>query len=342
MDDNPAAADHPRTDAIEGLLNWLGKRIDQLVPRSPVARRVPPASMTDEQLHEAVYHVGAELLDNVSVRVLMPTYAADAIKNDPRFPHGMPTTVRDQVLLMFTSAHDSFGLSLIGLWRHATAAALGPIRNIAETLTLTKWLLENPSKADRQGRAYRLCLEGIGQLREDARVLRKVSPNSAQTLKMADWMANSADLMERNLQAIAQQEHVTVARKPPNASRRAAMYLSGTEGYMLHALTSAAGVHPGAQRAVLFYRKPGAAILDFDFKGMHAVRAYWIAVSLELHVELCRLVMPVLGWQKWEAAFDALDRKLQPLAAEAKRRMAEPLMQEWQIRVASGEAPDIL
>jgi len=87
---------------------------------------------------------------------------------------------------------------------------------------------------------------------------------------------------------------------------------------------------------------PGTGIVDFDFKGMHGLRAYWIAVSIELHLQLCRLVVPVLGWQKWEAGLDALDRKLQPLAEEAKRRSAEPRLRAWKERVASGQAPDII
>ena len=102
-----------------------------------------------------------------------------------------------------------------------------------------------------------------------------------------------------------------------------------------------AGVHPGAQRAVLFYGNPGTRIMDFDFTGMHAVRAHWIAVSIELHLQLCRLVAPVLGWREWEAAFDAHDSKLRPLAEEAQRRFAEPHLRAWQQLVASGQAPDI-
>jgi hypothetical protein len=180
------------------------------------------------------------------VHVLMPAYASNGFQPDPRFPHGTPTTVRDHVLTMFTSAHDSFGLSVIGLGKHATAAALGPIRSVAETLTLTRWLLDSPSETDRQGRGYRLTQNAIDQLREDVRMLRKVSPNDTQALQMADWMADSADRMERNLQAMAQQDQVNIASKPPSASKRAAQLLSGTSGYMLYTLTSAAGVHPGA------------------------------------------------------------------------------------------------
>ncbi len=311
MSDNPAAPASPFADLIAGIRGWLGKQIDQLLPYPLMTRQIPPASMTDEQLHEAIYRVGAELVDNISVHVLMPTYANNEINPDPRFPRGMPTTVRDHTLTMFTSAHDSFGLSVIGLGKHATAAALGPISNIAETLTLTRWLLEHPSEADRQGRAFRL-------------------------------MAESAVLMERNLHAMAQQDQVTIASTPPSASQRAAQFLSGSDGYFLYALTSAGGVHPAAQRAVLFYGNPSTRIMDFDFKGMHVVRAFWITRSIELHLELCRIVVPVLGWQRWEPALDKLARKLRPLAEETQRRFAQPHLQAWKLRVASGRAPDIV
>jgi hypothetical protein len=341
MSDNIATTSSSYADLIATIRGWLTGQIDQLMPQLLTTRQAPPASMTDEQLHEAVYRVGAELLNNISVHVLMPTYARNGVRPDPRFPHGIPTTVRDHVLTMFTSAHDSFGLSVIGLQKHATAAALGPIRNVAETLTLTRWLLDCPSEADRQGRAYRLTLGAIDRFREDARLLKKVSSHDTPALKGAEWMADSADQMARELEAMAQQDQITIASKPPKPSIRAAQFGSGTDGYMLYALTSAAGVHPGAQRAVLFYGNPGTRIMDFDFKGMHAVRAYWIAVSIELHLQLCRLAVPVLGWQKWEAAFDALDGKLRSLAEEAQRRFAEPHLRAWQQRVASGQAPDI-
>jgi hypothetical protein len=327
---------------LTGVLGWLGKLIDRVVLYPPKTRPVAPSNMTDEQIHAAIYRVGAELLNNVSVHVLMPTYASSGFTPDPRFPHGMPTTVRDHVLTMFTSAHDSFGLSVIGLGKHATAAALGPIRNVAETLTLLRWLLDPPSESDRQGRAYRLTQNSIDQFREDARMLRNVRPSDAQALKMADWMRDSADRMERNLQGMAQQDQVTIASKPPSASRRAAQFSSGVDGYLLYSLTSAAGVHAGAQRAVLFYGNPGTRIMDFDFKGLYVVRAFWISMSIELHLELCRLVVPVLDWQRWDSALDALDSRFQPLREEAHRRFAEPHCQAWQQHVASGEASDII
>ena len=123
MNDNPSATGSPFANLLTGISSWLGKQIDQLMPYPPKTLKVAPPSMTDEQLHNAIYRDGAKLLNNISVHVLMPTYANNGVEPDPRFPHGMPTTVRDHVLTMFTSAHDSFGLSVIGLGKHATAAA---------------------------------------------------------------------------------------------------------------------------------------------------------------------------------------------------------------------------
>lgn len=313
MSDQPeVSGGRPLANAIARFQGWLREKSNRLLGYPLNAQQVPAAAMTDEQLHGAIYRVGAELLNCVSTRVLMPAYSRKGIKGDPRFPHGLPTTVRDHVL-MFTS-DDSFGLSVIGLGKHATAAALGPIRTIAETLALTKWLMESPSDADRQGRAYRLTLSALDQRRRDARMLRKACPSDAQALKMADWLADSADTMERSLQSMANQDHVAVAGKPPSASMLAALHLSGADGYMFYSLTSAAGVHAGAHRAALFYSKPGSkagtAILDFDFKGMHAQRAYWIAVSIELHLK----TLPSGGTDTRLASVGASHRGVRPEA----------------------------
>jgi len=42
--------------------------------------------------------------------------------------------------------------------------------------------------------------------------------------------------------------------------------------------SSSPSSHPGAARAFQFYGTPGAGV-DYDFKGKHHVRAYWIAQS---------------------------------------------------------------
>ena len=47
-------------------------------------------------------------------------------------------------------------------------------------------------------------------------------------------------------------------------------------------------------------RHPGTGVADYDFKGKYHVRAYWIAQSIRLHLGMCHLVAPLLGWdQEW-------------------------------------------
>jgi hypothetical protein len=68
--------------------------------------------------------------------------------NDERFKWAMPTTVHAHVQLGFASANDSACLTAKGLELAASAAALGPIRDVAETFARLSWLLE--SADDRQ------------------------------------------------------------------------------------------------------------------------------------------------------------------------------------------------
>ncbi len=326
MRDDIPVTGNPVIDTMTRIFDWLDRQIDQLVPRPPAPPpRAAPADMTDEQLHHAIHDVGGRLLNSLAP-VLQRSFAGDGAKRDPRFPHPLPTTARAHALMMFTQAHDSYGLSLLGLREHASASALGPIRNIAETLALTRWLLESPDEQVRRARAYRLTRNAIGQYRDLTTTLERIAPQSPQTLQIAPRLAAAADRMTHSLTALAQQDGVTIATKPKKMSRLIEQYLPESGGYMLYALLSSAGVHPGAARAYLFYGRPGTGISDFDFKGLYHVRAYWIAQSIGLHLDLCHLVAPVLGWQGWDAIADATQSQLQPLAEEAERRFSESLL----------------
>ena len=65
----------------------------------------------------------------------------------------MPVKIRGHVLSMTTEANDAFWLSLYGLQKYASAAALGPIRNVAETLAWISWLLEDADDDVRRARS---------------------------------------------------------------------------------------------------------------------------------------------------------------------------------------------
>ncbi|MGH3193048.1 MAG: Tn3 family transposase [Streptosporangiaceae bacterium] len=98
--------------------------------------------MTDRQLLQAVRQAGAELLNGLGpiIQQSFAHYGSAGEMGDPRFPHAMPVKVPGQVLMMVTEANDAFGLSLLGLSKHATAAALGSIRVVTETLAWARWL----------------------------------------------------------------------------------------------------------------------------------------------------------------------------------------------------------
>jgi hypothetical protein len=250
-------------------------------------------------------------------------YGAPAEMGDPRFPHGMPVKARGHVLTMVAEANDAFGLALLGLGKHATAAALGPIRIVLETLAWARWLLEDPDEGVRQARAYRRTLNGIEGYQQFGETLRRVVGQSAET--EASSVIVAGQRMKDDLTAVVSQDGVVIPANPGSISKLAQQYLPEHGGYQLYALLNSAGAHPDARRAVQFYGPPGAGI-DYDFKGKHVLRAYWITRDILLHLDMCDLTAPVLAWShEWEALAEQTRTQLGPLAREAARRFVEPL-----------------
>jgi hypothetical protein len=260
--------------------------------------------------------------------LLQDSFARDgATLSDLRFPAALPITVRPHVLMMVTQANDSYGLALLGLREHATASALGPIRNVAETYAYAKWLLESPNENVRLGCAYRLTLDAIDQLGEQKRMLERVAPGSEVTLQMAPMLGVAVERMTSRLQELAQEDGVTIAAKP-RRSELLEKYLLDLGGYLFYSLLSNAGVHPGAGRSQAFYGRPGKAVIDFDFKGLHHVRAYWASVNVRLYLDLCELADPVIGGPEWKTLTSATRAKLEPLAHEAQQRYLGRIQEE--------------
>ncbi len=81
--------------------------------------------------------------------------------------------------MLFAPAHDGLGLSVIGLGKHATAAALGSARNIAKTLALARWLLESSDGDVRRARGYGFTLEAVDQYHQVARMLERSARRSS-------------------------------------------------------------------------------------------------------------------------------------------------------------------
>lgn len=308
-------------------LRWLDQQIEMIVGPARPASAPAPADLTDVQLHQAIHDVGATLL-NRHGPLLQDSFArCGATLSDPRFPTAMPIAVRSHVLMMIVQANDSYGLALLGLREHATASALGPIRNVAETCAYAKWLLENPDETVRLSRAYRLTMDAIDQLREQKRMLEKVASGSELTLLVAPKLGTAAERMTSRLTELAREDGVTIAAKPPR-SELLEKYLPDSGGYMFYSLLSNAGVHPGAGRSQAFYGRPGKAVIDFDFKGLHNIRAYWISVNIRLYLDLCNLVEPVLGSPEWKVLTGQIRTRLEPLTQEAQRRYLERIQEE--------------
>jgi hypothetical protein len=309
------------------ISHWLGREIGRRIPR-PRAHHLPaPTDMTNRQLLQAVHLIGAQLLNGLAP-VSQPSFArwgSAAEMGDPRFPYGMPVKVRGHVLTMVTEANDAFGLALLGLREHATAAALGAIRFVAETLAWARWLLDDPDEDVRQARAYRRTMNGIESYTNVGKTLQRIADQPAET--PASWLLAAGQRMKDDLTAMAAQDGVAIPANPGSASKLMEEYVPQHGGYMSYAVLSSAGTHPGPARAFQFYGTPGAGI-DYDFKGKHHVRAYWIAQAVLFHLDVCDLAAHALGWgREWEALAERTRDQLRPLAEEVERRYAEPMRQ---------------
>jgi len=327
MNDVPVAG-KAIIDTVSKALAWVDRQIELISGPAPQPAPAPaPPDMTDAQLHHAIHGIGATLR-NRHGRFLQDSFARyGATTGDPHFPAVMPATVRSHVLMMIIQASDSYGLALLGLRERATASVLGPIRNVAESYVYAKWLLENPDEKIRLGRAYRLTMNAVDQLRDQQRMLKKAAPRSELTEQIAPMLGTAAKRARSRLAERAREEGVTIAAKP-RRSALLAKHLPDSGGYLFYSLLSNAGVHPGAVRAQVFYGRPGRAVIDVDFTGLLHVRTYWMSANIRLYLDLCDLAGPVLGWPEWDALTRQTRTRLEPLAQEAQRRYLGRIQQE--------------
>ena len=304
------------------FVSWLRPRLPGLFPPPPIPD--DPAAMTDAQLRHGIFAVSKQLIDTVG-QWLMNCFDGRPV-NDERFKWAMPTTVHAHVQLGFTSAHDSACLTAKGLELAASAAALGPIRDVAETFARLSWLLEPESEQARLSRAYGLMQHAIGN---DAALPRTMKASAKRLGRTPDpvWdrMAALAAQKRVRLAEIAAEDRVAIEELPGTADLFE-LYLHDEGGYPLFSTLSRAASHPGASRAFMFYASPAKEMaVDYDFQEMHGMRAYWLSRSLGLHIALCRLVAPVLDWPEgWADVLDGLARRHEALAAGAHRRVMTP------------------
>jgi hypothetical protein len=140
MGDIPVTG-NPFIDNITKGLLWLDEQTDKILRRRRPTPASQPAELSDVGLHHAIHDIGGNLLNRHGPMLQESFKRYGVAMGDPRFPAPMSTTVRSHVLTMIVEANDSYGLALLGLRAHATTAALGPIRNLAETYAYAMWLL---------------------------------------------------------------------------------------------------------------------------------------------------------------------------------------------------------
>lgn len=323
MTDSAPSTDGPVFDAITKASRWLSTRLGG--PFKVTSVRSEPAAMTDVQLRQAVYRVNHDLVDDTIGPWLMRSFDGGPL-NDPRLPRAIPTSPLMHVLLGFAAAHDAANLAAIGLQLHASAAALAPIRAVAETIVQLSWMLDTDDDLARLGRAYGLTQAGL----DDERRMIDAHERSARRMNrtVADWVPKLATAEKRTRAIVADmaQEDGVVIAKLPSSAELFEQYLADEGGYTFFSMLSTAGIHTNPSRPSMFYRVgPIATTIDFDFQGMHAVRAYWMSIAVRLHINLARLVAPELGWPNWDSALGKLREQLVPLATEAEKRYMAPL-----------------
>ncbi len=189
------------------------------------------------------------------------------------------------------------------------------MRNVAETFVRLSWMLDTNDDRTRMGRAYGLTLAGL----EEDRQMIAAHMRSAQRTNRAteDWIPK-LDAAEKHSRAkladMAREDGVTIEQHPLSADMFG-QYLADEGGYTFFSLLSATGVHASAMRPFMFYGLgKAAAKVDFDFQGMHGVRAYWMSRAVRLHINLARLVAPELGWPNWDFTLGKLQDRLAALA----------------------------
>jgi hypothetical protein len=313
------------------ILEWAARwaRLRQKPLTGPV-----PSEMSDKCLQQTIHDVGGRLLNSLAPLV-QHTFADDAHSESVPFVKSMPTSVRGHVLMLFMQAYDSFGLVLRSLNYQAHAAALGPIRSVAETLAFEKWLLESDNAGVRLARSYRLILDAADQLDIQRRALERVAVDSPERRNLSSILFDTEQELRQVATDLATRNGVEIAKPHGSPSKLMERFLSEYGGYLLYSLLSSAGVHSGVMRNKFFYGKPDTGILDFDFKGMFIARAYWIGVAIDLYLDLCDLVAETLGWHNWHGLSKEAHSQLEPLYKEATKRFFQPLLDTMPAQSAS-------
>ncbi len=311
-------------DSVTRAWDQLVQQIDNILGWSPgpVPRMRTASAMADAELRAALRSVAAGLAHAID-----PARPAGLpAEGDPRWRFNLPAAVETQVPAMFAEASDAFSLAVTGLDDHASPASLAAVGRLAETLALTRWLLEPSEAGPRRERGYALAAAAIARLRTiSGRAEEAGDADHADLADVADLAGETADraaTMEARLAELRVADGLQAVRLP---KRRKLLqgYLPG--GLELFSLLSAADSRAVTTPSALFYSEPASGDALRNFQRLHLTRAYWLAQAITLYADMCEVAAPVLKRGDWAETIATAETRFRPLCEEAGRRYRQRL-----------------
>lgn len=193
---------------------------------------IPASVMTDVELHTALCGLAYDF--HKAIGSVHQMSCTDGVFGDKRWLHPIPSTVKTHIWTMFNGATDAFAVAAGGLQGWASAATLGQIRNVAESLVLVKWLLDTDDDVEQHRRAYALTKKGLNPYGKHKSQLEEVADGSMQTLEMAERIGVAADKMKANFEVLQKEAGISACPAPKNP-QLFAKYLPEAGGYLLFA-----------------------------------------------------------------------------------------------------------
>lgn len=318
MNQDISGTGNPLLDGVTRAWDLLIRQIDDILgwtpPSPPGLRR--PSAMSDGELRAALRAVAASLTGtNDPAR-----RTGVAAPGDPRWRFNLPAAVETLVPAMFAEASDAFGLACTGLDDQASAASLGAVGRLAETLARARWLLEPSDAGQRRERGYALADEAISRVTELSG--RAWEADHGDHADLAGEIADRAGTMAARLAELRVADGLRAVRVP---KRRKLLQAYLPDGAELFALMSAADSRPAATASGLFYTEPGTGDALRGFQRQHLTRAYWLAQAITLYADVCAVCGTVMGRPDWEESIATAAAGFRPLCEEADRRYRQRL-----------------
>jgi hypothetical protein len=217
--------------------------------------------------------------------------------------HGLPIRWELQLGHTFVQGIDAFDLTVAALSTHASGAALGSLRFLAEGYVRMMYLTQPDDLGERQLRA--------GTYADFT--LEKIYRSSLGTDPL---LAARISEVRRDLRALLKVEDDQELPSPPGTRDLFAKYLSGD----MHPLLSQTGSHPGFQQIILFFADLNRKVVDVRWTGSHVQRAYFVGSALDVFGRFSDVVARTMGNSGWESDLRDWVQEAAPLLREIKSR----------------------